>query len=65
MRKAKTTPDRLSLEIAYSRLTDKSIPLDDMLKNPAMKISLEQAARLHQEKLNRFDATAIRCSNDD
>jgi hypothetical protein len=65
MRTTKTTPDRRALEIAYSRLKDQSMPLDAMLKNPAMKISLERAARTHQARLNRFDAKAARCGNDD
>ena len=65
MRTTNFAPDRHSLEMAYARLRDKSIPLDDMLKIPALKIVLERNAKIIQSRESRFDAKAARCTNDD
>ncbi|WP_428718552.1 hypothetical protein [Undibacterium curvum] len=61
----KPSPDRSSLQAVYDRLKIKQQSLDDMLKNPALKRTLENAARNHAKRLARFDPVAARCKNDD
>ena len=50
----RTTPDRAALEIAHKKLAT-TTPLDTMLQNPAYRTVLENMARRHMRRRERFD----------
>lgn len=58
------TPTREALEHAYLLLKKRDMTLNDMLKVPALKIALEETARLYMMRQARFDAKAARLGND-
>lgn len=61
----KPTPSTEDLRAVYERLKIKNQSLEDMLKNPALKRTLENTARNHAKRKTRFDPAAARCKNDD
>lgn len=58
------TPDRAALEVAHSRLGSK-VPLDEMLKNPALRIVLEAEARRHMQRRDRVDVKKLQANDAD
>ena len=57
-------PDRASLEIAH-RILRASQSLDDMLKNPALKIIIENRARAHMQRRDRMDLKKLQANDID
>jgi len=58
------SPDRAALEIAHRALrTDAH--LDEMLKNPALKIILEVVARRHMQRRARIDVKKLQANDHD
>jgi len=55
-------PDRISLEIAHALLFVE-MPLDEMLRQPALKIILENIARRHMERRARFDVKKLQAND--
>ena len=55
-------PDRAALEVAHVKLRT-SAQLDDMLKDPSLKIILEAVARRHMQRRAGFDPKKLQ-SND-
>lgn len=53
------------LELAYAKLRIKNQSLDDMLKNPALKKTLENSARIQKKRESIFDPLAARSRNED
>jgi hypothetical protein len=57
-------PDRAALEVAHRfLLTDE--PLDEMLKNPSLKIVLEVVARRHMQRRARVDVKKLQANDHD
>ncbi|MBC3811361.1 hypothetical protein [Undibacterium aquatile] len=56
---------RADLELVYAKLRIKNQSLDDMLKNPALKKTLENSARLQKKRDAIFDPLAVRSRNED
>ena len=61
---ARERPDRAALEIAHRRL-GVSMPLDEMLKDPAQRLVLENRARRHMKKRDRFDVRRAQANDND
>ena len=55
-------PDRAALEIAHRKLCT-TTTLDDMLKNPALKVVLSAVARRHMQRRALVDVKKLQ-SND-
>lgn len=55
-------PDRAALEIAHRWLRTPS-PLDEMLKNPALKIILMAIARRHMQRRSGFDPKKLQAND--
>jgi len=61
----KPTVTRADLELVYAKLRIKNQSLDDMLKNPALKKTLENSARIQKKRESIFDPLAARSRNED
>lgn len=59
---ARIVPDRAALEVAH-RLLFVTTPLDDMLKQPAFKLILENVARRHMQRRAQFDAKKLQAND--
>lgn len=57
-------PDRAALEIAHQLLCV-TVPLDEMLKNRAQKIILENVARRHMQRRERLDVKKLQSNDHD
>lgn len=58
------SPDRAALELAHSRLRT-PVPLDDMLKTPALKVVLETLARRHMKRRDQVDVKRLQANDKD
>lgn len=58
------SPDRASLEIARIKLRT-TAQLDEMLKNPALRIVLETVARRHMRNRDRVDVKKLQANDND
>lgn len=58
------SPDRAALEIAHTWLRTTS-PLDEMLKNPSLKIILEAVARRHMQRRACIDVKKLQANDHD
>jgi heme oxygenase len=56
-------PDRAALEVAHRKLRV-TTPLDEMLKDPSLKIILEAVARRHMQRL-RVDVKKLQANDID
>lgn len=61
---ARPAPDRAALEIAHTILRGQT-PLDDMLKNPALKTVLTTTARRHMRHRDRIDVKKLQANDND
>ena len=61
---ARAEPDRASLEVAH-RILGAKAPLDDMLKDPALRAALRAAARRHMRQRARFDPKKLPANDND
>lgn len=59
---ARIVPTRMALEIAH-RFLKVSTPLDEMLRHPTYRPILENVARLHIKRLQKFDAQKARAND--
>jgi hypothetical protein len=57
-------PDRAALEIAHRRLAA-TMPLEDMLGHPALRIILENRARFHMQRRARLDVKKLQANDMD
>jgi hypothetical protein len=55
-------PDRASLEIAH-RMLRVTAPIDDMLKNPALRVVLRAVARRHMQRRDRIDVKKLQAND--
>lgn len=60
----RTEPDRVSLEIAHRMLRVKD-SLDDMLKNPTLRLVLRAVARKHMQRRGRVDVKKLQANDND
>jgi hypothetical protein len=60
----RATPDRSALEVAHLKLRT-SMPLDDMLKHPALRIVLESVARRHMQRRAGVDIKKLQANDND
>lgn len=58
------SPDRAALEIAHIKLRT-AAPLDEMLKDPSLKIILEVVARRHMQRRDRVDVKKLQANDND
>jgi hypothetical protein len=58
------TPDRAALEVAHRRLMTRA-PLDEMLKDPSLKIILEAVARRHMQRRSVVDVKKLQANDND
>ena len=56
------SPDRAALEVAHRKL-ETSAQLDEMLKNPSLKIILETVARRHMQRRARLDVKKLQAND--
>jgi len=61
---ARVEPDRAALEVARHMLDSKS-SLDDMLKNPALRVVLNTTARRHMRRRDRVDVKKLQANDHD
>lgn len=61
---ARVEPDRVALEIAH-RMLDSKVPLDDMLKNPALSAALKAVARRHMRRRAHVDIKRLQANDND
>ena len=57
-------PDRAALEVAHRHLLTAQ-PLDEMLKNPSLKVILEAVARRHMQRRARVDVKKLQANDID
>lgn len=57
-------PDRAALEVAHRHLLTAQ-PLDEMLKNPSLKVILEAVARRHMQRRARVDFKKLQANDHD
>ncbi|MBS1170595.1 MAG: hypothetical protein H6R01_1513 [Burkholderiaceae bacterium] len=62
MIRARIQPDRASLEIMHRKLQF-PVPLDDMLRHPVMRITIEAVARRHMRSRAKFDHKKIQAND--
>lgn len=60
----KTLPDPAALMAAHSKLRV-ATPLDEMLKNPTLKLVLEMVARRHMQRRDRVDVKKLQANDID
>ena len=58
------SPDAAALEVAHHMLHTPQ-PLDEMLKNPSLKIILEAVARRHMQRRARVDVKKLQANDYD
>jgi len=58
------SPDAAALEVAHHLLRTPQ-PLDEMLKNPSLKIILEAVARRHMQRRDRVDFKKLQAHDND
>ena len=58
------SPDAAALEVAHHMLRTPQ-PLDEMLKNPSLKIILEAVARRHMQRRARIDVKKLQANDHD
>lgn len=58
------TPDRAALVVAHRRLLN-PMPLDEMLKDPTLKIVVETVARRHMQRRERVDVKKLQANDND
>jgi hypothetical protein len=58
------SPDPAALEVAHTMLRTPQ-PLDEMLKNPSLKIILEAVARRHMQRRARVDVKKLQANDND
>ena len=58
------SPDRPALQVAHAMLHT-ATPLDEMLKNPSLKIILEAVARRHMQRRSRVDLKKLQANDID
>ena len=57
-------PDRIALEIAHRALGN-SVPLDEMLRAPALEIILKLLARRHMQRRAWIDVKKLQANDND
>ncbi|HBZ07488.1 MAG TPA: hypothetical protein DEP03_14305 [Massilia sp.] len=60
----RTEPDRASLEIAH-RMLRVTAPIDEMLKNPALRVVLRAVARRHMKRRDQVDVKKRQANDND
>jgi hypothetical protein len=58
------SPDRAALEVARTKLRT-AAPLDEMLKDPSLKIILEVVARRHMHRRTQVDVKKLQANDND
>ena len=58
------SPDPAALEVAHTMLCTRQ-PLDEMLKNPSLRIILEAVARRHMQRRARVDVKKLQSNDND
>jgi hypothetical protein len=58
------SPDRAALEIAHIKLRT-TAHLDEMLKDPTLRIVLETVARRHMQHRDRVDVKKLQANDND
>jgi len=58
------SPDRAALQIAHTMLHTPT-PIDEMLKNPSLKIILEALARRHMQRRASVDVKKLQANDYD
>ena len=56
------SPDRAALEVAHAKLRT-TARLDDMLKDPSLKLILEAVARRHMQRRAGFDPKKLQAND--
>jgi hypothetical protein len=56
------SPDAAALRVAHTMLHTPQ-PLDEMLKNPSLKIILEAVARRHMQRRDRVDFKKLQAND--
>jgi len=57
-------PDRAALEIAH-RMLRVTAPIDDLLKNPALRVVLRAVARRHMKRREQVDVKKLQANDND
>ena len=57
-------PDRAALEIAH-RMLRVTASVDDMLKNPSLRVVLRAVARRHMQRRNQVDLKKLQANDND
>jgi len=57
-------PDRASLEIAH-RLLRVTAPIDEMLKNPTLRVVLRAVARRHMRRRGQVDVKKLQANDNE
>jgi hypothetical protein len=57
-------PDRAALEVAHLRLRT-AAPLEEMLKDPSLRIVLEAVARRHMQRRAQVDVKKLQANDRD
>jgi hypothetical protein len=60
----RVSPDRAALEVAHIWLQTPT-PIDDMLKDPSLKIILHAVARQHMKRRSRLDVKKLQANDHD
>jgi DNA-binding TFAR19-related protein (PDSD5 family) len=58
----RVSPDRAALEVAHIKLCT-TAPLDEMLKDPSLKIILESLARRHMQRRSWVDVKKLQAND--
>jgi heme oxygenase len=61
---ARAEPDRAALEVAH-RMLASNVPLDDMLKDPALNVALKAVARRHMRRRAQVDLKKLQANDND
>lgn len=64
MARKKITPDRMSLEVAHSKLA-LTQPLDEVMKSKLLSRAVKAVARKHIKDRERFDAKKMQSGDND
>lgn len=57
-------PDRAALEIAH-RMLRVTAPIDELLKNPSLRVVLRAVARKHMQRRDKVDLKKLQANDND
>lgn len=57
-------PDRAALEIAH-RMLRVTAPIDELLKNPSLRVVLRAVARKHMQRRDQVDLKKLQANDND